>query len=257
MGGGTRPIYYIMIMKNAPDYIALALDNSNDIDALKALITKTATSVGVYKLGLEQFTRFGPGILDIVRSVGRKIFLDLKFHDIPNTVAKAVEAACGLGVDYMTIHTQGGAEMMRAAAEAVAKAPRRPKILGVTLLTSIDQSMLNRDLAVRMKTDEYVLHLAQRAVEAGIDGLVCSAADLEAVRPSLPTSFEVVTPGIRPAGADVNDQKRVATPSWAVKNGATLLVIGRPITGADDPGKAAADIVNEITDTVKKIKGAG
>jgi len=235
-----------MIMKNAPDYIALALDNSNDLTALKSLITKTAGSVGVYKLGLEQFTRFGPAVLDIVRSVDRKIFLDLKFHDIPNTVAKAVEAACGLGVDYMTIHTQGGVEMMKAAVEVASKALHRPKILGVTLLTSIDQSMLNNDLSVQMKTAEYVLHLAKKAVEAGLDGLVCSAADLEMVAPSVPSGLEIVTPGIRPAGADVNDQKRVATPSWAIKNGATLLVIGRPITGADDPARAAADIVNEI-----------
>ncbi|MCL2183135.1 MAG: orotidine-5'-phosphate decarboxylase [Chitinispirillia bacterium] len=238
-------------MKNVSDYIALALDNSGDLNALRALIGKTAGSVGVYKLGLEQFTRFGPGVLDIVRDTGRKVFLDLKFHDIPNTVAKAVEAACALGVDYMTIHTQGGTEMMRAAAEAASKADRRPKILGVTLLTSIDQTMLNEDLSVQMKTAEYVLHLAKKAVGAGLGGLVCSAADLEMVAPAVPDDFEIVTPGIRPAGADVNDQKRVATPSWAIKNGAGLLVIGRPITGANDPGKAAADIVNEIAGILK------
>jgi len=242
----TFTIYYIMNMKNASDYIALALDNSSDLNALKSLIGKTADSVGVYKLGLEQFTRSGPAVLNTVRDTGRKIFLDLKFHDIPNTVAKAVEAACGLGVDYMTIHTQGGMEMMRAAAETAARAAHRPKILGVTLLTSIDQAMLNNDLSVQMKTGEYVLHLAQKAVSAGLDGLVCSAADLETVAPAVPGNFEIVTPGIRPAGADVNDQKRVATPSWAIKNGAALLVIGRPITAAPDPGKAAADIVTEI-----------
>jgi orotidine-5'-phosphate decarboxylase len=237
--------------KKTPDCIALALDNSCDINALKSLVRNTADSVGAYKFGLEQFTRFGPKVLDIVRSAGRKIFLDLKFHDIPNTVAKAVEAACALDVDYMTIHTQGGVEMMRAAVEAASKASHRPKILGVTLLTSIDQSMLNDDLSVQMKTAEYVLHLAKKAVQAGLDGLVCSAADLEMVAPSVPKNFEVVTPGIRPAGADVNDQKRVATPSWAIENGATLLVIGRPITGADNPAAAAADIVKEIADTVK------
>jgi len=233
-------------MKNAKDFIALALDNVDDIDALKELIRKTSESVGVYKLGLEQFTRFGPKALDLVRDVGRKIFLDLKFHDIPNTVAKAVRAACGLDVDYLTIHTQGGVEMMKAAAEAASGTAHRPKILGVTLLTSIGQEALNSELAVQMKTDLYVQHLAQKAVSAGIDGLVCSAADLEAVKPSLPKDFEVVTPGIRPAGSDANDQKRVATPEWAIKNGATLLVIGRPITGADDPGRAAGEIVTEI-----------
>ena len=239
-------------MKNAKDFIALALDNVDDIDTLKALIRKTSESVGVYKLGLEQFTRFGPKALDLVRDVGRKIFLDLKFHDIPNTVAKAVRAACELNVDYLTIHTQGGVEMMKAAAEAASGAAsgaaRRPKILGVTLLTSIGQEALNCELAVQMKTNLYVLHLAQKAVEAGIDGLVCSAADLEAVKPSLPKDFEVVTPGIRPAGSDANDQKRVATPEWAIKNGATLLVIGRPITGADDQRKAAEEMVESIID---------
>jgi orotidine-5'-phosphate decarboxylase len=233
-------------MKSAKDFIALALDNMDDIDALKSIIQKTSDSVGVYKLGLEQFTRFGPKALDLVRNADRKIFLDLKFHDIPNTVAKAVRAACGLDVDYLTIHTQGGVEMMRAAAEAAHEAARRPKILGVTLLTSIGQEALNYELAVQMKTDLYVRHLAQKAVSAGIDGLVCSAADLETVKPSLPKDFEVITPGIRPAGSDVNDQKRVATPEWAIKNGATLLVIGRPITGADDPGRAAEKIAENI-----------
>jgi orotidine-5'-phosphate decarboxylase len=235
-----------MTMKNARDYIALALDNMSDIGALETLIRATSESVGVYKLGLEQFTRFGPEALDLVRAAGRKIFLDLKFHDIPNTVAKAVQAACGLGVDYLTIHTQGGLEMMRAAEEAAAGAARRPVILGVTLLTSIDQTALNDDLAVPLSTNNFVLHLAQKAVSAGIGGIVCSAADLEMVAPSMPPGLEIVTPGIRPAGANVNDQKRVATPEWAIKNGATLLVIGRPITGADDPGKAAAEIAKSI-----------
>jgi len=234
-------------MKNKRDYIALALDNINDAGALKQLILKTSPNVGVYKLGLEQFTRFGPKALEMVRSGGSKIFLDLKFHDIPNTVAKAVEAACELNVDYMTIHTQGGIQMMKAAADAASKAANRPKILGVTLLTSIDETMLNNELGVDMTTDKYVVHLAQKAVEAGLDGLVCSAADLQKVKPVLPPHFEVVTPGIRPAGADVNDQKRVATPQWAIQNGATLLVIGRPITGADDPGAAAQKILEEIS----------
>jgi len=233
-------------MKNAKDFIALALDNIDDIDTLIRLVVKTRASVGVYKFGLEQFTRFGPGILDAAREVDRRIFLDLKFHDIPNTVAKAVKAACALDVDYLTIHTQGGVEMMRAAVEAAAGAARRPKILGVTLLTSIGQTALNDELAVPLKTDLYVQRLAQKAVEAGIDGLVCSAADLEAVKPSLPQDFEIVTPGIRPAGSDANDQKRTAAPEWAIKNGATLLVIGRPITGAADPRMAAEEIVRGI-----------
>lgn len=235
-------IIYAMTTKNAKDYIALALDNADDADALKRLVADTTERVGVYKLGLEQFTRFGPKVLDLVRGADRKIFLDLKFHDIPNTVEKAVRAACEHEVDYLTIHTQGGLEMMIAASAATARAARRPKILGVTLLTSIDQTMLNSDLGVPLPTGKYVLHLAQKAVTAAIDGLVCSAADLEMIKPAVPHGFEIVTPGIRPAGADANDQKRVATPEWAIMNGATLLVIGRPITGAKDPGKAAEEI---------------
>jgi len=136
--------------------------------------------------------------------------------------------------------------MMKAAARGAAAAARRPKILGVTLLTSIDSSMLNNELAVPLSAGDYVSHLAEKAVEAGIDGLVCSAADLEAVKPSVPDGFEIVTPGIRPAGTDANDQKRVAAPDWAVRNGATLLVIGRPITGAKNPGKAAEEIAKSV-----------
>ncbi len=233
-------------MKTPHNYLALALDNFSEISKLEELITKTSPFVGVYKLGLEQFTRFGPPVLDIIRKNQRKIFLDLKFHDIPNTVAKAVASACELKVDYLTIHTQGGIQMMKAAMEAARQYESRPKIVGVTLLTSIDQEMLNNELGVPLKTDQFVLHLARKAVEAGLDGLVCSAADLETVKPAIPEHFEVITPGIRPAGADVNDQKRVATPDWAIKNGATLLVVGRPITGAEDPGKAAEGIVNTI-----------
>lgn len=234
-------------MKKPRDYLALALDNVSQTEKLKNLISSTSEFVGVYKLGLEQFTRFGPSILDIVKEAGRKIFLDLKFHDIPNTVAKAVASACELKVDYLTIHTQGGVQMMKAAMEAASRFENRPKIVGVTLLTSIDQDMLNNELGVPFKTDQFVVHLARKAAKSGLDGLVCSAADLETVKPVLPGGFEVITPGIRPKGADVNDQKRVATPEWAVKNGATLLVVGRPITGAEDPGEAAESIVNSLS----------
>jgi len=239
-----------MAIKIARDYIALALDNVGGADALRGLVADTAGSVGVYKIGLEQFARFGPGILDSVREAGRKIFLDLKFHDIPNTVEKAVSAACGHGVDYLTIHTQGGTEMMRAAVKGASAAAHKPKILGVTLLTSIDRTALNNELAVPLSTGDYVRHLAKKAAEAGIDGLVCSAADLETVKPSVPDGFEIVTPGIRPAGADVNDQKRVAAPEPAIRNGATLLVIGRPITGAANPGKAAEEIAKRVEESL-------
>ncbi|MDG5815006.1 orotidine-5'-phosphate decarboxylase [Chitinispirillales bacterium ANBcel5] len=238
-------------MKTPAQYLALALDNISGFEELRALIAETSKHVGVYKLGLEQFTRFGPGVLDLVREADRKIFLDLKFHDIPNTVAKAVASACDLKIDYLTIHTQGGIEMMRAAMDVAKQADHRPKILGVTLLTSINQNALNNDLGVASTTEKYVLHLASNAVNSGLDGLVCSANDLETIKPVLKEGFEVVTPGIRPTGAAKDDQKRVATPAWAIKNGSTLLVVGRPITGAENRADAAAKINLEIGEALK------
>jgi orotidine-5'-phosphate decarboxylase len=238
-------------MKKSPaDYLALALDNLSSTDAIRRLIGETAPSIGVFKIGLEQFTRFGPPLLDLVRNSGRKIFLDLKFHDIPNTVGKAVEAAAGLGVDYLTIHVSGGSAMMRAAHAAASLVkegrPIAPKIIGVTLLTSIDPEALKNELSVPLSVEEYLRGCAGRAVDAQLDGIVCSAADLGVVRPLLPDTFEIITPGIRMSGGDAHDQKRVATPAAAISGGATLLVLGRAVTEAERPGMAAGIIVKEI-----------
>jgi len=236
-------------MKNLSEKIALALDNVSSIEEIERLINSTHQYVGVYKIGLEQFTRFGPSVLECIRLKERKIFLDLKFHDIPNTVAKAVSSACELGVHYMTIHTQGGVAMMQAAAEAASKAKTDicPKIVGVTLLTSIGSNALKEELVVEMDTTTYVRHLTTLAIISGLNGIVCSAADLPGIKDLLPAHFEVITPGIRPAGADVADQQRIATPRDALINGATLLVIGRPITAAKDPGRAAEEIFKDIS----------
>jgi orotidine-5'-phosphate decarboxylase len=235
-------------MKNqAIDHIALALDNVSSVREIQALVTQTTPFIGVFKIGLEQFTRFGPPILDVVRPTGRKIFLDLKFHDIPNTVAQAVASASALGVDFLTIHTQGGLEMMRAAKAAAQKCSRPLKIIGVTLLTSINTESLQKQLTVTMDSASYVRHLARLACDAELDGIVCSAADLPQVKPLLPESFEIITPGIRPVGADAGDQKRTATPAEALRNGATLLVIGRPITAAPDPAATAQSILSEVS----------
>jgi orotidine-5'-phosphate decarboxylase len=233
--------------KSPRDFLALAIDNTSSLSSIKTVIKQTAPSIGVFKIGLEQFTRFGPPVLDVVRNAGRKIFLDLKFHDIPNTVAKAVESAGALGVDFLTIHTQGGIEMMAAAKAAAQKCARPPKIIGVTLLTSIGEESLRKELTVTLDTATYVCHLACLARDAGLDGIVCSAADLPQVRPHLPGSFEIITPGIRPAGAAAHDQKRIATPAEAIRNGATLLVLGRAVTEAEDPASAAKSILNEIS----------
>jgi orotidine-5'-phosphate decarboxylase len=236
--------------KSASDYCALALDNRSSLEALRRLIGETSPCIGVFKIGMEQFTRFGSPLLDIVRTAGGKIFLDLKFHDIPNTVGKAVEAASAFGADYLTIHIAGGMEMMRAAKSAaklaIKKFPAAPKIIGVTLLTSIDAERLHRDLAVPLTVADYVRHCAGQAVRAPLDGIVCSAADLADIKQLLPESFEVITPGIRPAGTSSHDQKRIATPAAAIGSGATLLVLGRAVTEAENPGKAAEHIVKEI-----------
>ena len=233
---------------NLCERLALALDNTDDPSRLAALIQSTAPWIGIYKIGLEQFIRFGPPVLDVVRAAKRKIFLDLKLHDIPNTVAQAVASACDLGVDFLTVHTQGGSEMLAAAVKArdARSGSGRPAIIGVTLLTSIGAPMLRGELGVDVDVQEYVRRLGRLAVISGIDGIVCSAADLASVAPVLPPGFITITPGIRPAGSDLNDQQRIATPAAAIASGATILVLGRAVTSAADPAEAAKRIYDEI-----------
>ena len=227
--------------------IALALDNISDPKGIAGLIDATSEWIGVYKIGLEQFVRFGPPVLELVRERNREIFLDLKLHDIPNTVAKAVHSAIDLGVHYLTIHTQGGSAMMEAAIAAKREYPEtKTALIGVTLLTSIGKEALKNELMVPSEPEMFVRHLAQLAVNAEIDGIVCSAVDLPAVTSLLPERFEVITPGIRPSGTDTHDQQRVATPLEAAKGGATVLVVGRAVTAASDPARAAEGIFNEI-----------
>ncbi|MGM0444371.1 MAG: orotidine-5'-phosphate decarboxylase [Fibrobacterota bacterium] len=230
-------------MKNR---IALAVDNITEKSEIEALVAATQEYVGVYKIGFEQFIRFGPSILSVIKDAGAQIFLDMKLHDIPNTVAKAVHSAAQLGVDYLTVHAAGGRAMLTAAARAAAQEPTAPKLLAVTVLTSIDEKALRAELNVSATVEEQVIHLATLAQDCGIDGIVCSAADLSAVKPHLKKGFEVVTPGIRPAGVSADDQKRVATPAGAITAGATLLVIGRAITQANNPGEAARGIVESL-----------
>jgi len=227
--------------------ISLALDNDDDLNSLTNLINQTAESVGVYKVGLEQFIRFGDKLFEPIRKNGAKIFLDLKLHDIPNTVAQAVTSACLHNVDYLTIHTIGGAEMMKAAANAAKKAANPPKIIGVTILTSIDKNAMNNEMGIAGEVDEKVADLAKLAQSCGLDGIVCSAADLPKVKPIVPADFTIITPGIRLAGGDVQDQKRIATPQNAIADGATILVIGRAITGAENPAAAAKGILESIS----------
>ncbi|HEY8593080.1 MAG TPA: orotidine-5'-phosphate decarboxylase [Sphingomicrobium sp.] len=199
---------------------------------------------GGLKLGLEFFSAHGPGGVSEVASLGLPIFLDLKLHDIPNTVAKAVKALGPINPAILTVHAAGGGAMLRAAKEAASAVT---KVVGVTVLTSLDEADL-REAGVSGSPAEQVQRLAALARKSGIDGIVCSGAEVGAARRAWGDGFFVV-PGVRPAGAEVGDQKRVTTPAQALEDGASVLVIGRPITGATDPRQAIMDIAASLAQT--------
>ena len=205
--------------------------------------------VGLFKIGFQLFTSGGPAAVEKISRYG-KIFLDLKFHDIPNTLAGAVRSACELpGIEIMHVHALGGLEMMRAAREALPKSGTRPKLIAVTVLTSHDARSLAR-VGVSGTPADRVIKLAALARQAGLDGVVCSAQECARLRRKFGEQFLLVPGGIRPAGAAVNDQKRVATPGEAIRNGASYLLVGRPITAAKNPRKAAEEIVREMQDAL-------
>ena len=221
--------------------IFCALDTT-DVNRAVALARGLKGSVGGAKIGMEFFNAHGPAGYRAVAEAGLPIFLDLKLHDIPNTVAGGIRAVLPLEPAIVNIHTAGGSAMMRAAAEAAREAgDRRPLIIGVTLLTSLDET----DLAatgVSGTASEQVRRLAGLAADAGLDGVVCSAHEIETLRADLGPDFKLIVPGIRPAGSAIGDQKRVMTPAEALARGADVLVIGRPITGAGNPRAAAEEI---------------
>ncbi|MBF0595472.1 MAG: orotidine-5'-phosphate decarboxylase [Candidatus Omnitrophica bacterium] len=245
---------------NAKDKLILALDVPT-FDEAREIVETLGDAVEIYKVGFQLFTAYGPFIVRFLQAQGKKVFLDLKFHDIPNTVASGVSSAVGLSVPQhealgaagektgkfapllmMTVHTQGGAEMMRAAAEAARKRAAelgvsRPLIVGVTVLTS-DASAVN--------IAQLVLERAALAKASGLDGVVSSAQEAAMLRREMGKDFVLVTPGIRPAEADAGDQKRVETPTSAIQAGASYLVIGRPIVKAKDPRAAALRILDEM-----------
>ena len=226
--------------------LIVALDVQTRQEAVEK-VKQIGDPVDFYKIGLELFTAEGPDVVKAVKDLGKKVFLDLKFHDIPNTVAKAVKSGGRLGVDLMTIHSVGGRAMIQAAHEAAAEyGANAPKILAVTVLTSLDQTDL-ADIGILNRTPaDQVLAMAKFATGNGADGLVCSAFDVGQLSPQLPLGTLFVTPGVRPAGAAVGDQKRIATPATAVRGGATHLVVGRPIMAAPDPAAAARAIRAEM-----------
>jgi orotidine-5'-phosphate decarboxylase len=224
--------------------IFCALDRP-DLDGALALGRALAGVVGGLKVGLEFITANGPDGVRRVVDLGLPVFLDVKFHDIPNTIARAVAAAHALGVAMLTLHVSGGAEMLRAAVETARCRKPDLKLIGVTVLTSLDDADLEA-LGVADKVTAQVLRLAELAWDSGLDGIVCAPHELALLRPRFGSDFCLVVPGIRPAGSAVGDQKRAKTPAEAAAAGADVLVIGRPITEASDPVAAARAISAEI-----------
>ena len=234
----------------AEDRLIVALDVSSAAAAQK-IVTALRDSVHIYKVGMQLYTAEGPQVVRDLVSSGRQVFLDLKYHDIPNTVASAVREAAGLGVSMLTVHACGGEKMLRAAAEAAhvaagAHAHQSPvQILAVTVLTSMDESDLHQTGVSGPLLDQ-VLRLTSTALSAGCAGVVSSAREVKALRAKLGRDFLIVNPGVRPAGTDHGDQARVVTPAEAIQAGATHIVVGRPITAAKDPVAAATAIQQEI-----------
>lgn len=226
------------------DRLIVALDVSSAAaaqDTVQALGALLAT----FKVGAQLFTAEGPSVIQELVASGSKVFLDLKFHDIPNTVAGAVRAAAALGVSMLTVHAAGGSAMLRAAMEAARQAPKPPLILAVTVLTSFSDADL-QEIGVAGRTRDHALVLATLAQNCGCNGVVASPHEARIIRQDLGSGFVIVTPGIRPAGSGKGDQSRVNTPSEAIAAGADYLVVGRPITEAVDARRAAEEIVREI-----------
>jgi orotidine-5'-phosphate decarboxylase len=223
------------------DRLIVALDVA-DVTQARELVHRIGDSAGIYKVGLQLFIAAGPGFVRELVDSGRKVFLDLKLHDIPNTVSHAVKSAAATGASMLTVHACGGSAMLEAAAEA---ANGRLTLLGVTVLTSFSDEDLTQ-VGVPTRVLNQVLRMAALARGAGFGGIVTSPREAAEVRRELGEGFAIVTPGIRPAGADVNDQQRTATPASAIKAGVSHIVVGRPITHAADPAQAARAILAEM-----------
>jgi len=227
------------------DRLIVALDVPT-AQAAQDLVHRIGDAAGLYKVGLQLFTAEGPGFIRELVASGRRVFLDLKLHDIPSTVGHAVRSAVGLGASMLTVHASGGGEMLRAAVEAAGQGQGSgPAILAVTVLTSFEDDDLH-EVGVPSSTAGQVLHLASLAKSTGCAGVVTSARETTAVRRALGPSLGIVNPGIRPAASSKDDQERIATPAEAIQAGASHIVVGRPITRSQDPARAAAEIVLEM-----------
>ena len=229
-----------MTPRDPKDRLIVALD-VDSVGAAADLADRLDGLVRRYKIGSQLFTAAGPAAVEAVHKRGGQVFLDLKFHDIPNTVGGAAREAARMGVFMFNVHASGGVAMMRAAAEGAAKeaGAKRPLVIAVTVLTSLDRAALGREVGVTGSVEGHVLHLCQLAREAGLDGNVASPNEIRAIRNYLGPAWAIVTPGVRPADSRADDQSRVATPRAAAQAGADYLVVGRPITAADDPARAA------------------
>ena len=228
--------------------IIVALDYDN-MDSVKGIVKQLDASQCRLKIGKELFTACGPSVVDFVQNAGFDVFLDLKFHDIPVTTAKACKAAANMNVWMVNVHALGGKAMLEAAKNAVlsSNSTNQTKLIAVTMLTSLDNESYAQ-LGFSRTLDEQVSFLAHSALNAGLDGVVCSAKETASLRQEIERDFIFVTPGIRPSGTDLNDQKRAVTPSEAIQNGSDYLVIGRPITQSPDPKSALAAIFSSINE---------
>ena len=226
----------------SPVIIALDVDNPKQAEML---VEELKNYVSIFKVGSQLFTSQGPDIINFIHNRGCKVFLDLKFHDIPNTVAQAVGNAVKNDVFMLTVHASGGIEMMRSAYEA---AQSQTILLGVTVLTSIDEKMLKNDLHIETSIKEYVSHLAKMAKIAGLSGVVASSEEIKHIRQTCGEDFLIVTPGIRLRDSDKDDQKRTSSPAQAINKGADLIVIGRSVTKASSPRYAMEMLLTEINE---------
>lgn len=233
------------------DRIIVALD-THDMRTLRHILSSLKGMVSIYKIGLELYTAFGKEVVKEVHQSGAKVFLDLKFHDIPNTVASACRMAARLGVFMMNVHTTGGFQMMKWAAEQTDAEARRlgikpPILLGVTVLTSLTEQEMKDEIGIERPLEQEVLHLATLAKRAGLNGVVASSHEIQTIKKKLGDDFIVVTPGIRPAWyVTGSDQKRVVTPKMAFELGADYIVVGRPIIQDPDPAKACEKVLEEV-----------
>ena len=234
----------------AADRLVLALDVDSDPEAL-GIVDELKDSVGVFKVGHQLFTAYGPDIVRRIIGRGGRVFLDLKYHDIPNTVAKASAEAVKLGVSIFNVHALGGLDMMKAAAESAKETAEKlglplPVVLAVTVLTSMDEKSLRKELKITRSLQREVSHLARLAQRAGMHGVVASPQEIKMLRRAVRGEFVILTPGVRPAWAAKDDQKRIMTPGEAVRAGADYIVIGRPVLKANDRKAAVGKILEEI-----------